>query len=390
LKLLFVIKSLNVVGGGAERVLVDVANGLVARGHQVKVLTFDPPGEAFYRLDPRIERTDTGIGQPGRPTPRLGFLKNIPRIRRAVIEKKVDLVIAFMHSTYVPLALALLGTRTRVVFSEHSDGAHYDERPLQRALVRLGDRLAIAKTVPSAPLREEHPPTLRGKVHVMPNAVDLAAFTQRGQEAPRHPPELVTIGRFMAEKNHTELLQAFARVAPRFPEWTLKMIGEGELRPELEAEIARLGLQHRVSMPGVTRDVASEYAGASFVALPSLYESFGLVAAEALASSRAVLAFNCCVGIAEMVRNEFNGLLVSAAGDRVANLAAGLERLMADASLRSRLGVAGPASVSGYALEGVLNAWEAFLIQLDQDGGLHGRHQDSSEQGRSDDRLLRR
>jgi GalNAc-alpha-(1->4)-GalNAc-alpha-(1->3)-diNAcBac-PP-undecaprenol alpha-1,4-N-acetyl-D-galactosaminyltransferase len=390
LKLLFVIKSLNVVGGGAERVLVDVANGLVARGHEVKVLTFDPPGEAFYGLDPRIERTDTGIGQPGRSTPRLGFVMNIPRIRRAVVEKKVDLVIAFMHSTYVPVAAALLGTGTRLVFSEHIDAAHYAGRPFQRMLVRLGDRLAIAKTVPSAPLREEHPPAARRKVHVMPNAVDLATFMQRGREAPRQPPVLLTIGRFMAQKNHIELLQAFARLAPQFPDWTLRIVGEGELRPQLEAEIARLGLQERAVLPGVTRDVASEYAAASFVVLPSLYESFGLVAAEALASSRAVLAFDSCVGVAEMVRDEVNGLLVSASGDRVADLAAGLARLMQDAALRSRLGAAGPASVSRYALEGVLNAWEALLVQLDQHGGLRGRHQDSSESGRSDDRLLRR
>jgi glycosyltransferase involved in cell wall biosynthesis len=390
LRLLFVIKSLNVVGGGAERVLVDVANGLVARGHHVQVLTFDPPGEAFYDLDARIVRTDTGIGRPGHPTPRLGFLKSIPRIRRAVREKQADLVIAFMHSTYVPLAAALLGTGTRIVFSEHTDAPHYADRALERLLVRLGDRLAIAKTVPSEPLREEHPPAARAKVHVMPNAVRLSAFNQRGQEAPRQPPVLLTIGRFMAQKNQVELLQAFARLAPRFPEWTLKIVGEGELRPQLEAEIIRLGLQDRAFLPGVTRDVASEYAAASFVVLPSLYESFGLVAAEALASSRAVLAFDCCVGIAEMVRNDVNGLLVSATGDRVAHLADGLERLMVDAALRARLGAAGPASVSRYALDGVLNAWEALLIQLDQHGGLHGRNENSSESGRSDDRLLRR
>src|SRR6185295_9431421 len=99
LKVLLAIKSLNVSGGGAERVLVDVANGLVARGHQIHVLTFDPPGESFYALDERIQRTDTGIGQPGVPTPRLGFAKSIPRIRRSVLEQKADLVVAFMHST---------------------------------------------------------------------------------------------------------------------------------------------------------------------------------------------------------------------------------------------------------------------------------------------------
>ena len=373
MKILLAIKSLNVPGGGAERVLVDVANGLVARGHEIHVLTFDPPGEAFYHLDERIHRTDTGIGQPGQATPRLGFVKSMPRIRRIVVEMQADLVVAFMHSTYVPLAAALVGTGTRLVFSEHIDAAHYAQRPLQRLLVRFGDRLAIAKTVPSGPLREQHPPAAQQKVRVVPNAVDLATLARRGAETPRHPPVLLTIGRFMAQKNHLELMQAFARLASRFPHWTLRVVGEGELRPQLEAEVARLGLQHRILLPGVTRDVASEYAAASLVVLPSLYESFGLVAAEALASSRPVLAFDSCVGITEMVRNEVNGLLVSASGDRVVNLSTGLERLMSNDGLRSRLGAAGPASVSRYALEGVLDAWESLLTQLQRYGDLDAR-----------------
>jgi glycosyltransferase involved in cell wall biosynthesis len=375
MKLLFVIKSLNVVGGGAERVLVDVANGMVARGHEVSVLTFDAPGEAFYQLDHRIRRIDTGIGQPGQPTPRLGFLLNVLRVRRLVLQARADLVVGFMHSTYVPLAFSVLGARVPLVFSEHVDAAHYRNRPLQRLMVRLAERLALAKTVPSAPLREEHPEPYRHKVHVVPNAVNVAAFERNAHAAPAQPPVLLTIGRFMAEKNQSELLKAFARLAPRFPDWKLKIVGEGELRPQLEAEVARLGLQERVSLPGVTKDVAGEYARASLVVLPSLYESFGLVAAEALASGRAVLAFDSCMGIAEMVRSGSNGLLVSAAGDRVAQLAQGLEQLMGDAELRQRMGAAAPPSVARYAIEGVVTAWEALFTSLRNEGSLYGARQ---------------
>ena len=54
MRLLFAIKSLNAEGGGAERVLVDVANGMARRGHDPLVLTFDPPGDSFYSLDARV------------------------------------------------------------------------------------------------------------------------------------------------------------------------------------------------------------------------------------------------------------------------------------------------------------------------------------------------
>jgi glycosyltransferase involved in cell wall biosynthesis len=371
-KLLFAIKSLNVSGGGAERVLVDIANGMLARGHQVQVLTFDPPGESFYSLSRAIERLNIEVGQPGKPIPRSGFLKAMPRIRRTVKEAKPELVIAFMHSTYVPLTLALLGAGIPLLVSEHVDAVHYRSRPVQHALVWMADRLALAKTVPSAPIRDQHLAAFRRHLHVMPNSVNVAHFRDIPALLCMKQPLLVlSVGRLMAEKNHIELLRAFALLADRFTQWNLRIVGDGELRPELETEVIRLGLFGRVILPGVSRDVASEYADASFVALPSLYESFGLVAAEALASGRAVLAFDHCLGIAEMVRNGVNGLLVPATGDRVAHLAAGLEQLMSDPALRARLGAAGPRSVQRFALDGVLDTWESLFLSLASYSGTH-------------------
>lgn len=369
MRLLFAIKSLNVAGGGAERVLVDVANGMGARGHHVQVLTFDPPGESFYPLDAGIRRLDAGIGQPGQPTPRTGFIKAIPRIRRIVQAAQPELVVAFMHSTYVPLSLALMGTGIAMVASEHIDAAHYRTRPVQRALVWAVDRLTVAKTVPSNPVRAQHPASIRPRVHVIPNAVACAQFAVVAPPPSRRQPLVLSAGRFMAQKNHVELLRAFASLADRFPDWSLKIVGDGELRADLEAEVIRLSLSHRVTLPGVARDMASEYAAASIVALPSLYESFGLVAAEALASGRPLIAFDHCLGIAEMVQNGVNGLLVPSTRDRVAHFASGLEQLMADSALRKRLAAAGPASVQRFALDGVLDTWESLLTRLVQARG---------------------
>jgi Glycosyltransferase Family 4 len=156
LKLLFAIKSLNVVGGGAERVLVAVANGMATRGHAVHILTFDSPGDSFYPLSPLVARIDIAIGLPGKPTSRIVFAKSIRRIRRIVQDLAADLVIPFMHSTYVPMVLALAGTGNRIVVSEHVDDTHYHTRPLQRLMVQLVDHMVLAKTVPALAMRMQH------------------------------------------------------------------------------------------------------------------------------------------------------------------------------------------------------------------------------------------
>src|SRR5690606_2730202 len=89
-----VIKSLQVAGGGAERVLVDVANGLVARGHEISVVTFDQPGApTFYPLDPRVAKAGVAIGSPGMSTPRLEFITGMLRFRRAVVAGSPDIVV---------------------------------------------------------------------------------------------------------------------------------------------------------------------------------------------------------------------------------------------------------------------------------------------------------
>ena len=102
MRILFIIKGLNNIGGGAEKVLVDVANGLCRRGHDIKVLTFDFPGASFYSLSPEIERIDIAFNPAGQSIPKLRMLRALPRMRRAIADANPCVVVAFMHSAYVP------------------------------------------------------------------------------------------------------------------------------------------------------------------------------------------------------------------------------------------------------------------------------------------------
>jgi glycosyltransferase involved in cell wall biosynthesis len=363
MRLLFAIKSLNVEGGGAERVLVDVANGLRARGHEVVLLTFDSAGNSFYPLHQGIVRIDLGVGPPGQPTPRGRLFGSLPAMRREVLRVAPDLVVGFMHSMYIPLGLALLGTGIPVVASEHIGLDHFSGRPLQRLLVAITNPMFVSRTVPSAAIRDEFSDSRRHRVQVLPNPIDLSAFAGVEVSSSVQHRVVLTVGRFMAQKNHVELLIAFSVLAGEFPDWKLRIVGDGDLRSQIEAQIRELGLVDRVEVPGMVRDVASEYARSAIVAIPSTYESFGLVAAEAFACSRPVVGFSDCPGTNAIIQHEVNGLLVSREGNPAANFAKALERLIREPGLRERLGKAGPASVAQFELTGVVDHWERFLLQ---------------------------
>ncbi len=368
MKLLFAIKGLVVSGGGAERVFVDVANALRGRGHDVHVATFDPPGQPFfYALDPATPVHSLAQSRPAQPT-RLAELPGIMRkTRKLVLQERPDAVVAFMHSTFVPVGLGMLGTGVPFVASEHTDGIHYRTRRLQRILRDAVFARSAAITIPSEASRREQPVRWQERMHAIPNAIDFDALGALATD--RQPePLILSVGRLMAEKDYPTLIRAFALVAGEFPAWRLRIAGDGNMRQQVEAEVERSGVSERIELPGYVRDIPAEYARAAIFASSSIYESFGLVTAEALAAGCPAVGFADCIGTAQLIDHDTNGLLVEPGEDRVQSLATGLRRLMADAALRERLGNAAPASVREYSLPSITDKWETMLENVCKKG----------------------
>lgn len=360
MKILFAIKSLALAGGGAERVATEIANRLAARRHEVTMLTFDAPGYAsFYPLDPAVTSMPIGIGNVAGHSSSGEILRRVATMRRSVRSLQPDVAVGVMHSSYIPLGVALLGTGIPLVASEHISYDHYRDRPLQAALLRLTPWLARTITVLSEPVRAGFPAPFRRAMTVVPNPVSPPS---PAQPASRHagPNVLLAMGRLEAQKDHRVLIEAFGRIAAQFPDWRLRIVGEGVLRGELEAQVREFGLEGRVELPGVIEDVGREYASAKVFAMPSAYESFGLTTAEALSHGLPVVGFADCPGTNELVRHEMNGLLVEGT-DRAGALASALSRLLGSATLREQYGARGPASIEVFAPDRIADLWQDLL-----------------------------
>ncbi|MDO8264191.1 MAG: glycosyltransferase family 4 protein [Gallionella sp.] len=365
MKLMFAIKRLENSAGGSERVLARICSELAHRGHEVSVLTWDAPGsQPYYPFNPAVRVINRGLGDSSQPTRPREFLTRLFDLRRAVSEAAPDVVIGFGHSMFVPLAFATLGMTTPVVGSEHAVMAHYETRPLQYFLLRASARLLRKITVISDAGRLGYTADVRPKLFVMPNPILAEVLPSRGRTRD-NPGIILNVGRLDPQKNQDALIRAFARVADQFPTWRLRIMGEGPLRPRLEALIVELGLSTRVAMPGLTQSIDAEYASADLFALSSAYESFGLVSIEAMSHGLAVLGFKDCPGTNEVVLDGVTGLLVGNDPDRVSSFAEGLRQLMADADLRARLGEAARQRIATLAERcDVVDRWEAFLTSI--------------------------
>jgi glycosyltransferase involved in cell wall biosynthesis len=186
----------------------------------------------------------------------------------------------------------------------------------------------------------------RRKVMVIRNGSDLTRFRPGPGDADLRrrlgfgaaDPVLAVIGRLEPQKGHRFLLAALPAVRAEFPTVRLVCVGEGSLREELEATVARGGLQEAVRFVGYQEAVTEWVRVADVTVLPSLYEGLPLAAIESLAVERPVVA-TAVDGTPEVVLDGKTGLTVPP-GDP-AGLAAAVCRLLRDRGLRQELARAG-------------------------------------------------
>lgn len=363
LRLVFVIKAMSLNGGGAERVLAEVSSGLARRGHEVTIVSRDREGTTDYYAALGVVRVRQGQGHAAGLRGALEIASWVGGLRREVIALRPDVAIGFMHSNYLPLGAALLGSGIPVLASEHTVFTHYVDRLLERTLLRATPHVTAGITIVSNQARDSFPDAIRRKMFVVPNPVAISA-APRIALGDQHRSLIVAVGRLDKAKDHSILIAAFAQVAARFPHWHLEIAGDGDQCGALQLQIETLGLTDRVRLLGPVASIGEVYARADLFAMASRYESFGLATAEALAHGVPAIGFADCAGTNELIRDGINGILVVPAHDRAQALALGLSRLMENRPLRETLGSSGPESVKPFAPEAVISRWEEILSDI--------------------------
>ncbi|MFA5950230.1 MAG: glycosyltransferase [Hyphomicrobium sp.] len=354
---------MNNPAGGAERVLADIANALAMRGHAVKVLTFERPGsQSFYSLDPRIERVELAIGDTAGPVTLRETLQRIASLRSYLKADLPDAVIGFMHSIFISLGVAALGTRVPVIASENIIPIHDRSRPLEALLFRLTPCLVDCITCASDRIKRSYPKSIQRKMLPVANPVSAKAgrFANVGGLVGR-PKTLLSVGRLDEQQDFATLIEAFSLIHVLIPEWRLRIVGEGHLRGDLEKLISELRLSAKVSLPGVTQDVQAEYSSAQLFVLPSRNEGLGLATAEALMHGLPAVGFADCPGANALIVRSVNGELAGTYPDRVTALAAVLAELMTAPGLRQRLSKGARLTGREFRIEAVVTKWEGLI-----------------------------
>lgn len=359
--------------GGAERILIGMANHWVAEGVAVTLLTFERPGtQPYYEVDPRVALRQLGLEAVAGARLRAAWqsVARVVALRRALRACRPDVAIAFLAKVNVMTVLASRGLGLPVIVSERNNP---EQQRFSPVWVWLRHRLygwADGFVAPSAGVLGCFPEPLRSRGRVIPNPVEIPART------PPHETSrtLVAVGRLVRQKGFDLLLEAFARIAHKHAEWRLVIWGEGAERARLEALRDRLGLNGRVDLPGVTERPGQWTEDAGLFVLSSRFESFGNVITEAMAAALPVIAFDCPWGPGEILRDQVEGLLVPAAD--VGALAAALDELLGDPARRRALGAAARAGACRFDRARVMAQWQEVIAAAGADAP--GRAPDSA------------
>ena len=358
MKLLFGIKSLTVARGGAERVLSDLCSGLVNKNHEVFIVTFDNyEDQILFSISDKVKVIKLAIGDPSQRTNLTDFINRIVGLRKVVKKIKPDIVIGFMSSIYIIFSFALILTKYPLISSEHTVPEYYKKRRIEFALLILAGLLSKKITVLSSKVKQLFPKFLHSRMEVLPNPVTMIKKTEDKVTTFN---TILSIGRLEQLKDHETLIRAFVMIHEKFPEWRLRIVGDGKLKNFLIALVKSYSIQKKVIFVGSISNVEKEYEKASFFVLPSLYESFGLVTIEAMAFELPVIGFRDCDGTNELVIDNYNGLLVS--GDnRIKSLSNGMEKLMSDQFLLDSLKANTKNTAKKFSIDNVLLKWERMF-----------------------------
>lgn len=302
LTVVHVVASLDV--GGLERVVIDLATHADRRRTTPCVVCLDRPGAWASRLTTLGIPVDCVADNRGWiPWRILGLARLIRGLGADVVH--LHNVKSHLHGA---LAARLAGVPV-VVSTKH--GRNYPTTPLARMTNRLACAICsdlIGVSTDCASIWSEIEAARADKVSVIVNGIDPAAFPyspRRSAEGAR----AVSVARLSAVKDPITLLRATRRVIDFEPGFRLDLVGDGPLRAEVEAEIARLGLAGSVRVHGALHDVRPVLSGAGFFVLSSQSEGVSMTLLEAMAMGLPVVATHVG-GTPEVVLNGTTGVLV--------------------------------------------------------------------------------
>ena len=380
--ILFLLRSLDI--GGLEVVTAVLANKFLAEGHGVGVFAFEErSGKVKDRFDPRISVT---IGQGYRTSS-----ENVAQLRALLIQNRVEVVINQWGLPLIPvkvLSKARKGLGVKVISVYHNDPLQNGR--IQSVAMDIAKTENVAKKVllsikkfayrcvtgysmryiyrksdcfevlsPSFVSHFQQFTWLKDTPNlvVQTNPVTLS-YEGYVYDASRKQKEIVYVGRVdYTQKRVYRVIETWAQLEHRFPDWRLTIVGDGEERANIERMVKDLELQN-VSLEGFQQP-RPYYERASILILASEFEGFPLVLAEAMSFGVVPIVYGSYSAVYDIIEDSKDGMIVPKTdeGFNAAIMAEKCRNLMSDGRWLSEMALAAIDKSKNYSIDRIYKQW---------------------------------
>lgn len=294
--------------GGAETMCESLTYELKKLGHQVCVVCLLPEQTPISR---RMEEAGVRIIHLDK---KLGLdLSMIPKLARLMKQEKPDVVHTHLNVIKYAAPAAKLAGVPVCVHTVHNVAQEEAEGRLQKITNRIffcrGWAVPVALSPKVQKSIEAFYDMKPEQIPMIYNGIDLERCRIKENYAAEEL-RLIHIGRFNAQKNHRGLLDAFALIQKKLPGCRLELLGDGELRAEVEAYVRELGISEQVFFRGNQPDVHPYLHDADVFLLPSKFEGMPMTIIEAMGTGLPVVA-TAVGGVPDMFTDGESGFLVS-------------------------------------------------------------------------------
>jgi glycosyltransferase involved in cell wall biosynthesis len=273
-----------------------------------------------------------------------------------VVSTRPNWIVCTDTNRLIIALLAIFVPGVRVAVWEHYAISH----SITKARGRLARRLAAVLVSSTVTLTERdadlysklYAPS--GPVTTIPNIVSPPVL----ENVPRRE-EVLAVGRLTPQKGFDLLLDAWAKASERLPGWSLRIVGDGEMRAALLHQMHSLGIEQRVTLAPFVENPFLLYRECGAFVLSSRFEGLPFVLIEAMTQGAPCISFDCPNGPAELIQDGTNGLLVPA--EQVQALADTIVELAENPGLREKIGDAARSIAGQFSEARVAARWEEVL-----------------------------
>lgn len=352
-KILFYINT--ICGGGAERVMVNLASAFSKREYEV-VLVTSSRTENEYTLYDSVKR----ISLEERECRQGRIKKNVQRVwklRSVCRKEKPDVLISFMGEPNCRALAAASGLPVKNIISVRSDPSREYQGKIRGFLAKYLLPLADGCVFQTEDAKKWFPEKLQKKSQIIFNMVREEFYKIKYVPVPGR---FVSCGRLEKVKNYRLAVEAFKDIAEDYPQAELWIYGEGEQKENLEQQIAGYNLQDRIHLKGRVNDVPKVLSQAFAFILPSVMEGMPNALMEAMAAGVPCIAADCpCGGPRALIESGVNGLLVES--NNIGKMALAMKSLLDNREQALALGKNAKERAQLFQEKQVFLEWEKYI-----------------------------